>query len=77
MNANDNEPKLVELCNHNRMNVTQCMEFAKRNPPKSILIVGEGHNGEFVTYSSAMSLKDAHWLLEMAQEHVRRNIPIC
>lgn len=61
--------KVVELGAHTRMTVDQALRLVQRESPSEVLIISVGSDGSFSVRSSAMSRKDALWLLELAKDH--------
>jgi hypothetical protein len=61
MSATD---KIIELGAHTRMTPGQALGLMQREEPKSVLILFMGADEKIGIRSSAMSNKDALWLIE-------------
>ena len=65
--------EVVELAAHERMTVEQCLNHVSRKHAEftDVLVCGYDKDGDFFTFSSHMSRKDALWLAMLLVDHAR------
>lgn len=64
---------LVNLPPHERMTPTECLSLCARDAAnyQEVIVIGSDQDGELLVRSSAMSRKDAVWLLMAGIDHAR------
>lgn len=65
--------KVVDLPVRDNMTVEECLSLCVRRQEDfaDVVVLGYGHDGEWFTFSSAMSRKDALWLAMLLVDHAR------
>jgi cysteine synthase len=65
--------ELTHLPAHERMTPKECLQMSARQAEEyaDVIVIGYNTDGELTVQSSAMSRKDALWLLMAAIDHAR------